>query len=74
LQAYGAVERVLADTCLETNGRRWHDDADDYEHDHEKWSVPGRHGYRLVLASWSKVTSRPPDLLRELSTTMYAGA
>ena len=38
-------------TILETNGRRWHDDATDYEHDHEKWSVPGRHGHRLVLAT-----------------------
>ena len=29
-------------TVLETNGRRWHDDAVDYELDNEKWSVPGR--------------------------------
>jgi hypothetical protein len=35
-------------TILEVNGRRWHDDASDYEHDNEKWSVPGRHGYRVV--------------------------
>jgi hypothetical protein len=27
-------------TILETNGRRWHDDSTDYEHDNEKWSVP----------------------------------
>ena len=63
-----------AQTILETKGRRWHDDAADYEHDQEKWSVPGRHGYRLVLATWSKVTSRPDELLRELATTMHAGA
>ena len=44
-------------TVLETNGRRWHDDAVDYEYDNEKWSVPGRHGYRLVLATWRKVTA-----------------
>ena len=43
-------------TILETNGRRWHDDPSDYEHDNEKWSVPGRHGYRIVLATWEKVT------------------
>jgi len=29
-------------TIVETNGRRWHDDPLDYEHDNEKWSVPGR--------------------------------
>ena len=31
----------------------------DYEHDNEKWSVPGRHGYRIVFATWDKVTGRP---------------
>ena len=51
-------------TILETNGRRWHDDPTDYEHDNEKWSVPGRHGYRLVLATWDKVTQRPEQLRR----------
>jgi hypothetical protein len=46
-------------TILETNGRRWHDDAVDYEHDNEKWSVPGRHGYRLARrGTWSRVA--PP--------------
>jgi very-short-patch-repair endonuclease len=59
---------------LETNGRRWHDDPTDYEHDHEKWSVPGRHGYRLVLATWDKVMRTPDDLVRELGATMAAGA
>jgi very-short-patch-repair endonuclease len=59
-------------TILETNGRRWHDDAVDYEHDHEKWSVPGRHGYRLVFATWDKITTRPADLLGELATTLAA--
>jgi len=57
-------------TILETNGRRWHDDPRDFEHDHEKWSVPGRHGYRLVLATWEKVTRAPDRLLRELTATM----
>ncbi|HEX5586386.1 MAG TPA: type IV toxin-antitoxin system AbiEi family antitoxin domain-containing protein [Acidimicrobiia bacterium] len=60
----------LRKTILETNGRRWHDDATDYEHDNEKWSVPGRHGYRLVLATWEKVVRAPDDLLRELAATM----
>jgi very-short-patch-repair endonuclease len=59
-------------TILETNGRRWHDDARDYEHDNEKWSVPGRHGYSIVLATWEKVTRLPDDLLRELAATMAA--
>ena len=56
-------------TILETNGRRWHDDPADYEHDNEKWSVPGRHGYRIVFATWDKVTRHPQQLLHELTTT-----
>ena len=59
-------------TILETNGRRWHDDPRDYEHDHEKWSVPGRHGYRIVLATWEKVTRAPAQLLGELTATLAA--
>ena len=55
---------------LETNGRRWHDDASDYERDNEKWSVPGRRGYRIVLATWDKVTRHPQELLRELASTL----
>jgi len=59
-------------TILETNGRRWHDDATDHEYDNEKWSVPGRHGYRIVLATWHKVTDTPRQLLDELTTTLAA--
>ena len=61
-------------TILETNGRRWHDDPADYEDDHEKWSVPGRHGYLLVLATWDKVTKHPIKLLEELATTRRSAA
>jgi hypothetical protein len=61
-----------ARTILETNGRRWHDDASDYEHDNEKWSVPARHGYRLVFATWAKVTARPARLLDELAAALAA--
>jgi hypothetical protein len=57
---------------LETNGRRWHDDPNDHESDNEKWSVPGRHGYRLVFATWLKVTRYPDDLLRDLAATLAA--
>ena len=57
---------------LETNGRRWHDDATDYEYDHEKWSVPGRCGYRIVFATWEKVTRRPHELLDELGAALAA--
>jgi very-short-patch-repair endonuclease len=59
-------------TILETNGRRWHDDPRDYERDNEKWSVPGRLGYRIVLATWDKVTESPQSLLRELRATLAA--
>jgi very-short-patch-repair endonuclease len=57
-------------TILETNGRRWHDDPADYESDNDKWSVPGRHGYRIVFAAWDKVTRRPADLLSELAAAL----
>jgi len=60
-------------TILETNGRRWHDDPADYEDDQEKWSVPGRHGYRLVFATWDKVTKHPDALVGELVQTLAAG-
>jgi len=59
-------------TILETNGRRWHDDPTDYERDNEKWSVPGRHGYRIVFATWEKVTRAPHQLLAELTATLTA--
>jgi len=57
-------------TILETNGRRWHDDPTTYEHDHEKWSVPGRHGYRLVLATWAKVTEHADEFVAELAVAL----
>jgi very-short-patch-repair endonuclease len=59
-------------TILETNGRRWHDDAADDEHDNDKWSVPGRHGYRIVFATWAKVTVHPQRLLDEIASTLAA--
>ena len=59
-------------TILETNGRRWHDDPADYAHDTEKWSVPGRLGYRIVFATWDKVTEQPEQLLAELTATLAA--
>ena len=55
---------------LETNGRRWHDDAADYEHDHDKWSVPGRYGYRLVFATWAKVSHAPDAFAAELRAAL----
>jgi very-short-patch-repair endonuclease len=61
-------------TILETNGRRWHDDAADYEHDNEKWSVPALHGFRLVLATWDKVARRPGELVAELRAALAASA
>jgi very-short-patch-repair endonuclease len=59
-------------TILETNGRRWHDDPTDYEYDNEKWSVPGRLGYRIVFATWDKIVRHPEGLLRELRATLAA--
>jgi very-short-patch-repair endonuclease len=65
-----AFERTRA--ILETNGRRWHDDPIDYERDNEKWSVPARHGYRIVFATWDKVVHAPDQLVDELRATMAA--
>jgi very-short-patch-repair endonuclease len=59
-------------TIVETNGRRWHDDASDYERDNAKWSVPGCHGYRLLLATWDRVIRHPDQFLSELVTTLAA--
>jgi very-short-patch-repair endonuclease len=61
-----------ARTILETNGRRWHDDPNDFERDNEKWSVPARHGYRVVFATWTKVTRHPDQLIEELAATFAA--
>jgi hypothetical protein len=62
----------LSRTILETNGKAWHDDPLDYEDDAEKWSVPARHNYRLVFATWKKVTEQPHALLAELHATLTA--
>jgi hypothetical protein len=59
-------------TILETNGRRWRDDAADFEHDNEKWSVPARYGWRIVFATWDKVTRRPESLLADLAAVSAA--
>jgi hypothetical protein len=59
-------------TILEANGRRWHADPVDHERDNEKWSVPGRYGFRMVFATWDKVTRRPDDLITELTATLRA--
>jgi very-short-patch-repair endonuclease len=59
-------------TILETNGRRWHDDPADFEHDQEKWSVPGRHGLKLVLATWDKITRQPDRFVAEVRAALTA--
>jgi very-short-patch-repair endonuclease len=63
-----ARQRVI----LETNGRTWHADPSDYERDNEKWSVPGRYGWRIVFATWEKVTDHPRQLLEELDVALAA--
>ncbi len=63
---------VARRTILEVNGRRWHSDTSDHEHDNEKWSVPGRHGFKLVFATWAKVTRQPDGLVAELLATLAA--
>jgi hypothetical protein len=34
--------------------------------------VPGRHGYRVVFATWDKVVRRADDLVSELQATLHA--
>jgi hypothetical protein len=46
--------------------------ASDYVRDNEKWSVPGRHGVRIVFATWTRVTQSPEALLEELAITQAA--
>jgi very-short-patch-repair endonuclease len=60
------AERVI----LETNGRRRHDDVADYEQDNDKWSVPGRLGYRIVFATWNKVVHQPEAFIAEVSAAL----
>lgn len=59
---------------LETNGRRWHDDAADYEFDNEKWSVPGQHGFRIVFATWHKVLGAPLAFVEEVRSALGQSA
>lgn len=63
---------LAADVILEVNGRRYHDDPADYESDHEKWSVPARHGFRLVFATWDKVTRHPDALITDIQRVLAA--
>jgi hypothetical protein len=63
---------LASDTILEANGKRWHDDPIDYEYNNEKWSVPGRHGLKLVFATWIKVTRRPGAFADELRAALAA--
>jgi hypothetical protein len=55
---------------LETNGKRRHDDAADFQHDQHKWSVPTHHGFRLVLATWRDVTERSDHLIARLRSML----
>jgi very-short-patch-repair endonuclease len=55
---------------LETNGRRWHDDPTDYEDDQEKWSIPARYGFKIVFATWNKVTCEPMRFMAELDAAL----
>jgi very-short-patch-repair endonuclease len=57
---------------LEANGKRWHNDPVDFEPNQEKWSVPGRHGWRIVFSTWRKVVRTPDALLDELTATLSA--
>jgi very-short-patch-repair endonuclease len=59
-------------TILETNGRRWHNDPRDFEYDNEKWSVPARHGYKIVLATWEKVTGDPGGFIADRRAGLHA--
>jgi very-short-patch-repair endonuclease len=61
---------VAPRVLLETNGRRWHDDAADFERDQAKWSVPARHGYRLMFATWQTITRDPGAFVVELRAAL----
>lgn len=63
-------ETSVEETILKINGRRRHDDSSDYEHDDDKLSVPGRHGFRIAFATWRKVTQNGDALIEELDATL----
>jgi hypothetical protein len=65
--------------CTTANQRSWYGGQQilalapcDYERDNEKWSIPGRHGYRLIFATWEKVSERPNELVAELLAALSA--
>jgi very-short-patch-repair endonuclease len=77
LEWNGRLERFdfafrAAKVIVETNGRRWHDDVGDDEHDNEKWSVPARHGYRIVFATWQKAVRDPDAFIDEVRAALGA--
>jgi hypothetical protein len=61
---------IHARVILETNGKRWHDDPADDRRDLRKWSIPARHGFRLVFATWSDVNDRPERFVADLRAAL----
>jgi hypothetical protein len=59
---------------LETNGRRWHDEPEDFEFDNEKWSVPARRDHRMVFATWRKVVRTPDEFIDEVRAALSRGS
>ncbi len=53
-------------------GRRWDHDATDYRRDQRKWSIPARHGFRLVFATWSDVAEHPGCLVASLRAALMS--
>jgi len=53
-------------------GRRWHDDPADFDRDQRKWSIPARHGFRLLFATWKQVIEEPDRLIGEVRAALAA--
>jgi very-short-patch-repair endonuclease len=63
-------DRLVA---LECDGRKWHEIESAFERDRHRWSaITAATGYRIVWATWRRVSERPAQViahLRELLST-----
>jgi len=61
----------FARVALECDGKKWHEGA--FERDRRRWSAIGAAtGYRIVWATWQRVTNEPDQILAELRGAIAA--
>jgi very-short-patch-repair endonuclease len=53
--------------ALECDGRKWHEIEADFERDRQRWSaITAATGYRIVWATWQRVSASPDHIVAEL--------